>query len=56
MHLYRGIVDIFFLTCLFLITHITDIYLIYGIYACADTTSNFEKVVVRFFYNFTTCS
>ena len=43
MSSYNGMVPKIVLTCLFLITYITHIYLIYGIFAYPDTTLNFEK-------------
>ena len=43
MSLYKRIVFKFFLTYLFLITYITHVYLIYGVFAYPDTTLNFEK-------------
>ena len=41
-----------FLTCPLLITYITDIYLIYGIFAYPVTILNFEKIAGRIFLKF----
>ena len=42
MHLYKRI-NLIFLSCLSLITYITHLYLIYGIFAQPEMTLNFEK-------------
>ena len=49
MIFYKEIVLNTFLTCLFLIIYINNIYLIYGTFAYPDTTLNFENVVGRIF-------